>query len=88
MHMQVVLTFVVWIPFVSSKVSNLTITTSDVVKHSRKKTEKFCLLFRIVHSKRFRLLNDDLMRMFNALRIFFAIQRNIPQISVRKFGIE
>ena len=61
-HLNVVFGFVIWIPFISSEISDVTISADEVVKHCGKQLEEFRMMFGEPHTKRFRFFNDNLMR--------------------------
>jgi len=77
-HLNIVFGFVIWIPFVSSKISDVTISADEVVKHCRKQLEEFRVMFGEPHTKRFRFFNDNLMRMNYARYVFLPILGDIP----------
>jgi uncharacterized membrane protein len=77
-YLSVVFSFIIWIPFVSSKISDVSISADEVIKDCRKQLEKFRLMFGEPHTKRFRFFYDNLMWTNYARYVFVPVLGDIP----------
>src|SRR5271154_235559 len=79
---------IILVPILRSKVAHVALPSNEIVQQFRKYFEEFCLFCRVSHTKRPRLSKSNLSRICDVCLVFCAMLSDIPQILVRKLGVE